>query len=254
MGGWGPLTFTATTGPSRRRAGVRVFVRPLPGDEICGFGAVLVTSAERTVVDCARHLPPHDALGVADAALRRGDVTTRGLAAALARAAGTPGIERARRVVALADGRRESPLESWSGWAFASHGLAPAIWQATLLDHRGGFLGRADAWWEEGLAGEADGKVKYRLRALERSGIVDAEGLGGVLDDERRRERDMRRAGVAVVRWEARDVLEPVRTQQFAAHLRRELAVARTLAPFLGQVLDLYREGDVSVGVRTARR
>ena len=52
-------------------------------------------------------------------------------------------------------------------------------WQVTVLDEEGVFLGRADAYWKEGVAGEADGRAKYRLASLERTGAVNAEGLGG---------------------------------------------------------------------------
>src|SRR3954468_12158573 len=142
LGGGGPLSVTSTEAPPRRRAGTRVLVAALAGHEVVQRGAVLVTSPARTLVDCARLLEPHDALAMADRALRREDVTRTALAAALAGAAARRGVDQARRVVALADGRRETPLESWSAWGFAVQGVPPPVWQATVLDHEGVFLGR----------------------------------------------------------------------------------------------------------------
>jgi hypothetical protein len=66
---------------------------------------------------------------------------------------------------------------------------------------------------------------------------IDAEGLAGALDDERRRERELRQAGVVIVRWEARDVLQPERQRRLAAQIRRELDEARTHARFTGKVV-----------------
>lgn len=71
----------------------------------------LVTSPLRTVLDCARDLPFHEALAVADSALRHGDVTGTELLDATALLRG-PGSRRARRVAAHADGRAANPFES----------------------------------------------------------------------------------------------------------------------------------------------
>jgi hypothetical protein len=238
VGGWGPTTFTSPVPPARRRAGTRVLVSHLAEHDVEPCGAVLVTSRARTVVDCARALAPHDALAIADAALRAGLPRSQ-LAAALAAASGRRGVEQARSVLRLADGRRESALESWSAWALSTHGLSPTLWQATLLDSDGVFLGRADAWWAQGVVGEADGRTKYRLAALERSGAVDAEGLAWALDEERAREREMRRAGAAFVRWAPRDVLQPARTRRLALHVQSQLDLASATRMFTGRVLDL---------------
>jgi hypothetical protein len=97
------------------------------------------------------------------------------------------------------------------------------LWQATLCDEVGVFLGRPDGWWESGVAGEADGRAKYRLAALERGGLT-GESLAQVLDDERARELRLRRAGVVVVRWSADDVLVPARASALARDLRRQIA------------------------------
>ena len=218
--GWGTTTFTTTTGRPRRRAGGLVLVSTLPDDEIAVMGRVQVTTVARTVVDCARRLPPQDALAITDAALKAHNVTAAELRTAMRRQRDWPGCVHARRVLELADGRRESALESWSAWAFAVAGLPAPQWQVSLIDAEGVFLGRADAWWEgAGLVGEADGALKYRLAAAERGGAL-ADGLVAVADDERRRERGLRLAGAALVRWGAVDVLEPARLRRLADVLR----------------------------------
>jgi hypothetical protein len=236
---WGlpqPLSFVSDRPPVRRRGEMRITVAPLLAAEIVAHGAVHVSSPARTVVDCARTLPGPDALAIADAALRQALVTLAELQEVRDRISGWPGVQQARRTLALADGRRETPLESWSAWAFDVWGLPPPCWQAVVCDADGVFLGRADAWWRVGVAGEADGRVKYRLAALERGG-VDADGLARALDDERRREAGLRRAGVLIVRWSARDVLNPATDAGLAQHIRVQLELAAGLAQFTGRVL-----------------
>lgn len=64
-----------------------------------------------TVLDCARDLPFVEALAVADAALRSGEVGSIGLRSAAATLGG-PGSASARRVARFADGRAANPFES----------------------------------------------------------------------------------------------------------------------------------------------
>lgn len=233
LGGWGPISFSVTSGPTRVGA-VKILVAPLDADEYVRWGRVFVTSAARTVIDCARTLPPRDALAIADAALASKRVTQRSLVAALARVKGWPGAKQARHVVALADGRRESPLESWSAWTFSEQGLPSPQWQVEIADAAGLLIGRGDCWWKEGVLGEADGRAKYRTRALERgSGSVD--DYEAVLHEERIRETEMRRTGLLVVRWEPRDVLVLVRAEALAAYVTTQLSAAAAL-PFEGSV------------------
>ena len=208
LDGWGPASFTSRFPPRQRRTGLWISVADLQDGEVTLDGEVAMTSKARTVVDCARRLPPQDALAIADAALR-GGLPQRALRHAVRRQDGWPGVVNARSVLALADGRRETAFESWSAWAFHEQGVRQPLWQATVLDREGVHLDRTDARWPEGVVGEADGGAKYRLKALERRGVLDAEDLAAALDEERRRERELRRAGAVVVRWEPRDVLAP---------------------------------------------
>ena len=139
-------------------------------------------------------------------------------------------------VLELVDGRRETPLESWSAWAFASWDVPAPEWQVDILDDAGVFLGRADTWWADGVVGEADGRAKYALAAAERGGVT-AGSLADVLHGERRREQAMRTAGADVVRWEARDVLVPDRADELARHLMNALTQARRFSRFCGRAI-----------------
>ncbi len=218
LGDPGPLVFVTERPPARSTPALKIHVARLPTDEVVQRGRVLVTSPARTVVDCARALHPRDALAIVDAALHRRLLAESDIRQALDRQGGWPGVARARRVLALADGRRETALESWSAWSFAEQQVPPPVWQATICDSGGAFLGRSDGWWEQGVAGEADGREKYGLAALERGG-VDASGLAAALDDERRREQRLRRVGIVIVRWGPGDVLDPARSRRLADDL-----------------------------------
>ena len=138
-----------------------------------------------------------------------------GAGAGRARAGGRPGGGPPR---ALGDGRRATPLESWSAWAFEQEGLPRPEWQVDVLTGAGAFLGRCDSWWP-GVAGEADGRSKYRLAAAERGG-ADAETLFAILDAERTRQTLIEGTGIEVVRWGAADVLQQPRREALAARIR----------------------------------
>lgn len=71
----------------------------------------LVTTRERTLVDCMRSLPFDEALTVADSALRHKDITKERLVE-LADSIKGPGAPQARRVAREADGRAANPFES----------------------------------------------------------------------------------------------------------------------------------------------
>jgi hypothetical protein len=118
------------------------------------------TAVQRTVVDIARREPFRNGVVVADAVLRKG-VDRRWLLAVLATMERWPGVERARRVAAFADGLAESPLESISRVAIHELGLpAPELQVEVWLAGR--FLGRVDKLWRGfNTVGEDDGVAKY---------------------------------------------------------------------------------------------
>ena len=98
-----------------------------------------------------------------------------------------PGIRRAVRVLSMADGRAESPLESVCRIVFAQNNLPTPELQAVLGDERDGWLARADFLWSaQRTVVEADGMNKY----------TDRDVLGA----EKLRQERIEELGYAVVR------------------------------------------------------
>lgn len=160
----------------------------------------------RTVVDCLRELSPGDALAVVDGALRRGLVTVSDLRRIREHERRWPGIAVADALLGLADGRRESWLESRSAWVFHAARMPVGVPQVVVLDAAGRFVARVDVGWEGlGVVGEADGRGKY---------LADAPpGLPSDVVAARRviaqgvRESRIRDLGLEVVRWDALDAV-----------------------------------------------
>ena len=99
------------TVPKHRRCdrrGVQLHWVDLDADDV---REGIVTSRERTLVDCLRVLPFDEALAVADSALRHDDVSLPALAV-VARGVRGAGAARVRRVAEHADPRAANPFES----------------------------------------------------------------------------------------------------------------------------------------------
>ncbi|MDU0349106.1 hypothetical protein [Actinomyces sp. MRS3W] len=164
-----------------------------------GFATVLndgllMASVAQTLADLGRQRPLRDVLAGFDAMLREGRVTKEEIAAAAPkRSRGRP---RLRRVITAADPASESPGESLSRAVMLEHHLPLPNLQESVRDEYGGLLGRVDfIWFDYGVIGEFDGRVKYGRALTDRS-------TDEVLVDERRREINIERAtGMRVVRW-----------------------------------------------------
>lgn len=100
-----------------------------------------VTTVIRTVLDCARALPFAEGLAIADSALRVTDVVRDDLDTAVAKLRG-PHTARARRVVAHADGRAESVLESVLRAVLVDAGITEFVPQVEVKDEQ--FSARID--------------------------------------------------------------------------------------------------------------
>ena len=88
--------------------------------------------------------------------------------------------------------------------------------QHVIYGHRGEFLGRTDfAYLEYRIAGEFDGKVKYRMGSADGLDPVD------VMVAERRRADAIERAGWIVVRWMWNDIAPAVIAEKFRAAISR---------------------------------
>jgi hypothetical protein len=157
------LTLAPASGErSRRRGDVRQHIAGLVPAEIVSIHGLPVTRPARTVADCLRLLDPFDAVPIADAALHSRSTSAVAVEELLERQARWPRVEVARTALALADGRRETPLESRSFVVLHRHGLPPPVPQVKICDQRGRFVARVDfAWLEKGVVGEADGRAKY---------------------------------------------------------------------------------------------
>jgi hypothetical protein len=206
------------TDPSRWRRG-RGWVMThasLPDDEVTVRGAYRVTTATRTVLDLARTWPEVDAVAAVDAALLRRLTTRAELDALLHRRANVPGIPRAVRAVASADGRAESWLETYGRLTFAALELPAFVPQVELwVSDR--LLKVVDGWYPEAaVAVEFDGRVKY---VRPRFGRTPEEELW----EEKRAEDLLRSLGVRFVRPAAED-LSPSRRPDLAHLVRRHLA------------------------------
>ena len=189
-------------GGGGRRSVVRRHTSPLEEGETAVVDGWRVTGLARTAVDLARTLPYGQGVAAVDAALRLG-LGRDELEAALRRQQRWPGVARAGRVVAFADGRAESAGESVSRVLLAEHGLLPTDLQL-VVRAAGRALGRVDfAWPARRTLAEFDGRVKYgRL-------LRPGDDPGEVVFREKVREDLLRDQGWQVVRWVWADLDRP---------------------------------------------
>lgn len=135
------LVHTSALAPDERR-----LVRGIP-----------VTTPVRTCWDLAQWLPLAEAVVLVDRFLAAGLVTAADLASYGAARRGALGGGRFRRVIALADGRAESPQESRLRVALGEAGLPRPEVQWAIYDDKG-FVARTDlAYPERQVALEYDG-------------------------------------------------------------------------------------------------
>ena len=206
------------TDPHRWRRGTGWWMTraSLPAEEVTVRGAYRVTTTARTLVDVARQWPEVHAVAAADAALLRRLTTREELAQVLARQSCVPGVPRAVRAVALADGRAESWLETYGRLTLAALGLPRFVPQVELWAD-GRLLKVVDGWYPEAaLALEFDGRVKYQRPRYGRT--PDEE-----LWREKRVEDLLRVSGVRFLRIAAED-LDRGRSR-LDRQVRRSLAV-----------------------------
>jgi len=166
-------------------------------DDIVEVEGLLCTSLLRTVVDLAATAPTADAVVSADHVLRTSLSGRKDeLLGAWLRAQPLRGHRRSLDVIALADGRAGSPLESVSRVSMHAARLAEPDLQTPVADTRGR-IGFVDfAWPSARVIGEADGDAKYLDAALRGGRTADR-----VVLDEKIREDRLRALGWRVVRW-----------------------------------------------------
>jgi len=183
----------------RRGQGWLMTRAALPDDEVTRRGAYPVTTVARTLVDAARSWSQVHAVAAVDAALLRRLTTRAELERVLDRQCCVPGVPRAVRAVALADGRAESWLETHGRLVFDALGLPPFVPQVELwVDGR--LVKVADGWYSDAaLAVEFDGRVKYQRPAFGRTPEQE-------LWQEKRTEDLLRARGVQFIRVAAEDL------------------------------------------------
>lgn len=147
-------------------------------DEIIVVGGLPMTHALRTAFDCAFDEPAHNALAIADSALRlvcapqrdRPDACAPALeraraqwGALLARHPGRRGVAQARAVLSWATPWADSPLESVVRWLVLAVGMEPPRLQHRL-DTRMGSAWTDLCWPQYQLIIEVNGRMKYDSR------------------------------------------------------------------------------------------
>ena len=153
------------------------------------------TAPAWTAVELARTLPRRRALATLDAALHCGACDPVDLIDALAAQSGRRGVVGVRNLVALADGRAESPMESEARLVMLDGGLPNPTLQHEIIDARG-YLRRLDfAWPDAMLAAEYDSAIWHTgsdAMRRDREKLAAVQELGWtvipiVADDVRRR-------------------------------------------------------------------
>jgi very-short-patch-repair endonuclease len=130
-------------------------VARLPESQLTRVDGWPVTDVARTLVDVARRHGERCAVVAGDAALRLGLDPTH-LDRVLADCSRSPGIRAAREMLALCDGRAESPLESLTRLALLRGGVPRPDLQTRIGEFRVDFC-----WPSDRLILEADGRLKY---------------------------------------------------------------------------------------------
>jgi hypothetical protein len=167
-----------------------------PTDTMCA--PIPVTAPLRTVLDCARTMAAHEALVIADSALRNGLVDECSLRECVDLTRG-PGSRGARRVILAASGLAESPGESLARYVFMTDKRLPEPTLQHEIRRNGHLVARVD------LA-----VVQWRGRpvrlAIEHDGFAYHSDRGAFRKDRRRRNA-IERAGWALLELTYEDVL-----------------------------------------------
>ena len=149
-------------GGSRRSPTLQQHAAILGAGDVVEQGGLRVTSIARTLVDLSRMQPFEVAVIAADVALRTHAGLLEELPGVLARGRHLPGAGAARRALAFADGRAESPGETRTRIALLQAGFPAPTLQCEVFDDRQSFVGRVDlAIPDCALLVEFDGMVKY---------------------------------------------------------------------------------------------
>ena len=159
----------------------------------------LATAPAWTAVEMARVQRRPRALAVLDAALHVGACTAADLAAAVREQQGRRGIVVVRELLAYADGRAESPMESEARLVFIDGCLPPPELQYEIVDLHGQLWRTDFAWDDAKLVAEYESMEWHASPAAlkhDRLKIARLQECGWmsvpiVVDDVRRRPREL---------------------------------------------------------------
>lgn len=145
------------------RADLRFHTSVLAPEDIVDLDGLRITSVARTLVDLARTEEDYRAVWAVERALRRELLTTDDLEAAVRRCRGTPGVLRARRLIAAARPQSDSPLETAGRLALVDDGLEEPEVQMpiTRADGRNAYVDLAYRRQRKGL--EFDGRSEHGM-------------------------------------------------------------------------------------------
>lgn len=203
---------------SRIQAGIKHHTGRLGEDEIESLRGVLVTSAARTVLDVTSEFGYRSGLVVADSALHAG-LDRAELVATLERCPHDAHAPVRRAVVADADGRAETPIETLARILLRDMGVFDLTPQYEI-SLPGGGKAFADLYSPVlHHVFECDGKLKYRSQVDARGKLLDAQQ---VVYDEKLREDAIRGCGFGVSRILWRDTM-PDSLGRASARLWREI-------------------------------
>jgi hypothetical protein len=176
----------------RSRADRVIHASRVPVPETRVVRGLTVTSPSRTWIDLATCIPVQALLAVTDQMLARrfpADEFPR----VIARARGRRGVANARRVLAHADPKAGSPMESVLRWLILEAGLPRPVLQHVIRDDDGRFLAQVDlAWPDRRVLVEFDGDVHRERR---------------VFVDDLRRQNGVVLADWKLLRYSSADVL-----------------------------------------------
>lgn len=174
---------------------------------VVDINGMTVTSIEQTVVDIACLNGGEAGLVVADFALHHELTSIERIHELAERQGKRPGIGNVRRMLAVADGRVESPAESRMRWRFFAIGFDVPQPQVVIVAR--GKTYRVDGYDAQQRAiYEVDGASKY---ALHQDGHVQA------FFDERQRETELRSLGFHIHRATFNDVVNAANFQHWLA-------------------------------------
>lgn len=138
-------------------------LRPISG------ARMLVTTAARTVIDCALELPLLQAVVLTDSALRSGQVSLADLQVLARALPGRRGAERVRRVLSMSDPCAGSVLESVLRVRLHLAGITGYTTQRVVRDALDGYLRRVDFCFDAArLVIEVDGQRWHPDPVLDR--------------------------------------------------------------------------------------